>query len=183
MDLSGVVSCTDLAAVLDAAAGLSDNIPDEDRLTMLFVALAHLVGFDQARRMWVEAVGEVSLPTMASGLTTPVRVDLWGKRADRPAGEVLPRPPPVGERDHPLVRLLQPHLEVALRRATHPAPALTPREKQVLLLVRDGLGNAAIARALGVAESTVVKHLEHVYTRIGVHSRTQALRLCGSTLD
>jgi len=82
-----------------------------------------------------------------------------------------------------VVRLLRPHLEEAFRRATGPAPVLTPREREVLLLVRDGLGNAAIARALGVAESTVVKHLEHVYARIGAHSRTQALRLCRNALD
>jgi LuxR family maltose regulon positive regulatory protein len=53
----------------------------------------------------------------------------------------------------------------------------------VLLLVRDGCSNAAVARALGVAESTVVKHLEHVYARVGAHSRTQAVRLCEAALD
>jgi len=35
---------------------------------------------------------------------------------------------------------------------------------------------------LHVAESTIVKHLEHVFSRSGAHSRTEAVRLCGPVL-
>ena len=42
---------------------------------------------------------------------------------------------------------------------------------------------ALIARELGVAECTVVKHLEHVYARIGAHNRAEALRLCATALS
>jgi ATP/maltotriose-dependent transcriptional regulator MalT len=41
--------------------------------------------------------------------------------------------------------------------------------------VGDGLSNAEIARALVVELSTVRKHLEHVYAKLGVRSRTAAL--------
>lgn len=47
---------------------------------------------------------------------------------------------------------------------------------------RDG-GQGHPAGVVGVAESTVVKHLEQIYARSGVHSRTQAVRLCGPALS
>jgi DNA-binding NarL/FixJ family response regulator len=42
-------------------------------------------------------------------------------------------------------------------------------------LVADGFTNRQIARELGVSEGTVRKHLENVYARLGVQSRTQAI--------
>jgi DNA-binding CsgD family transcriptional regulator len=52
---------------------------------------------------------------------------------------------------------------------------LTPREREVLRLVAQGLTNAEIARKLWVAPSTVAKHLEQAYSKLGVHSRTAAV--------
>ena len=60
------------------------------------------------------------------------------------------------------------------RRADRSAPQLTDREREVLLLVRDGLANKQIARRLGIAERTVKAHLTSVYQRLGVTDRTQA---------
>ncbi|MEO5852888.1 MAG: response regulator transcription factor [Nocardioides sp.] len=60
-------------------------------------------------------------------------------------------------------------------RSSTPAPAdLTPREREVLLLVRDGLANKQIARRLGISERTVKAHLTSTFSRIGVADRTQA---------
>jgi DNA-binding CsgD family transcriptional regulator len=52
---------------------------------------------------------------------------------------------------------------------------LTPREREVLGLVAEGLTNAQIAGRLWVAPSTVAKHLEQAYAKLGVHSRTAAV--------
>jgi DNA-binding NarL/FixJ family response regulator len=52
--------------------------------------------------------------------------------------------------------------------------ALTPRERQVLQLVRQGLANKQIARRLGISERTVKAHLTAAFLRIGVTDRTQA---------
>jgi DNA-binding CsgD family transcriptional regulator len=93
------------------------------------------------------------------------------------------RGPDFGDRDHVILRLLRPHLDVALHRLAYPAPRLTPRELEVLRYVRDGMPNHQIAQALNIAESTVIKHLEHIYARTGAHSRTQAVQLCLSALD
>lgn len=51
---------------------------------------------------------------------------------------------------------------------------LTPRELEVLELVRAGLANKQIARRLGISERTVKAHLTSVFSRIGVVDRTQA---------
>ena len=53
-------------------------------------------------------------------------------------------------------------------------PDLSPRETEVLALVRAGLANKQIARRLGIAERTVKGHLTAVYSAIGVTDRTQA---------
>jgi DNA-binding NarL/FixJ family response regulator len=51
---------------------------------------------------------------------------------------------------------------------------LTGRERQVLLLVVEGLANKQIARRLGISEKTVKGHLTNLFQRIGVADRTQA---------
>ena len=51
---------------------------------------------------------------------------------------------------------------------------LTGREREVLLMVRDGLANKSIARRLGISERTVKAHLTHIFQRLDVTDRTQA---------
>jgi DNA-binding CsgD family transcriptional regulator len=55
------------------------------------------------------------------------------------------------------------------------AAGLTARQRQLLDLLADGHTNAQIARRLGIAEGTVRKHLENIYRRLGVSSRTAAV--------
>ncbi|MCH7345686.1 response regulator transcription factor [Pelomonas sp. CA6] len=52
---------------------------------------------------------------------------------------------------------------------------LTPRQCDVLRLLMLGQSNKLICRALGLSESSVKTHLEAVYRRLGVNSRTQAV--------
>ncbi|MFC0633590.1 response regulator [Brevundimonas balnearis] len=69
-------------------------------------------------------------------------------------------------------------LRVALAPAAGPSDAdlarLTPREIQVLTLIRGGLTNKAIARELGIGPGTVKVHVEKVIAKLGVSDRTQA---------
>lgn len=62
-----------------------------------------------------------------------------------------------------------------LRRRRSRGATLTPRETEVLALVGRGATNSAVAAALGIRESTVKSHLEHVFTRLGVDDRTAAV--------
>jgi DNA-binding NarL/FixJ family response regulator len=55
-----------------------------------------------------------------------------------------------------------------------PRDALTPREQEVLGLIRRGLPNKRIARELAISEKTVKAHVGHVLEKLGVTDRTQA---------
>jgi DNA-binding NarL/FixJ family response regulator len=52
---------------------------------------------------------------------------------------------------------------------------LTSREHQVLKLLADGLGPSEIAVELGISAKTVATHVEHIYAKLGVHTRAQAV--------
>jgi DNA-binding NarL/FixJ family response regulator len=60
------------------------------------------------------------------------------------------------------------------RRGLGATQELSPREQEVLLLVRKGRANKQIARELGISERTVKAHLTNIFSRIGVSDRTQA---------
>ena len=66
------------------------------------------------------------------------------------------------------------HALVSARRATAPADGLSEREREVLLMVVDGLANKQIAQRLAISEKTVKAHLTSVFRQIGVTDRTQA---------
>lgn len=63
---------------------------------------------------------------------------------------------------------------------TTAASGLTSREREVLTLVAQGLGDAQIARRLGVAPATMSKHLHRIYRRHGVANRAAAVALLPS---
>jgi DNA-binding NarL/FixJ family response regulator len=63
---------------------------------------------------------------------------------------------------------------LSARRSAAPALELSEREREVLLMVAEGLPNKLIARDLGISEKTVKAHLTSVFRRIGVTDRTQA---------
>ena len=52
---------------------------------------------------------------------------------------------------------------------------LSPREREVLALLSEGLSNADIAEGLGISEKTVRNHLSHLFDKLGVWSRAQAI--------
>jgi DNA-binding NarL/FixJ family response regulator len=52
---------------------------------------------------------------------------------------------------------------------------LTSREHQVLKLLANGLGPTEIASELGISTKTVATHVEHIYAKLGVHTRAQAV--------
>ena len=104
----------------------------------------------------------------------------------------LCRPParPFGVREVLLCDLLRPHLSAWLSqhddsRDLSVRSALTQRQLEILGLVRCGLSNKEVARALRLTQATVRKHLQNAFVRLGVTSRTaaaaEAFRGCSHT--
>jgi DNA-binding CsgD family transcriptional regulator len=78
-----------------------------------------------------------------------------------------------------LTRLLAPAVLSRLVQA-----GLTRREIDVLAWVAAGKTNAQAAELLSIAPTTVKKHLEHIYTKLGASSRTEAVATAfGSRFD
>jgi DNA-binding NarL/FixJ family response regulator len=61
------------------------------------------------------------------------------------------------------------------RRMNHEGPHLSPRERQVLDLLADGLGVSAISTTLYISESTTKTHISRLYDKLGAANRAQAL--------
>ena len=129
----------------------------EYRQTPIYVDYFGLLDHDKAM--------DASLP---DGPGRQLRLILFRGRAD----------PEFTERDRALIILLRPHLHAAhqqvLRRRLG-IPELTNRQWELLRLVEAGLSNAQIARRLHVADNTVRKHLENIFDRLQVLSRTAAV--------
>ena len=58
--------------------------------------------------------------------------------------------------------------------ARSPLEQLSPREREILRAIARGASNKEIARELGIAETTVKIHVQHVLRKLGFSSRVQA---------
>jgi DNA-binding CsgD family transcriptional regulator len=68
------------------------------------------------------------------------------------------------------------HVEaVPLAEGERDETGLTPRESEILEWVARGKTNPEIAEILLIAPTTVRRHLENVYAKLGVHTRTAAV--------
>jgi DNA-binding CsgD family transcriptional regulator len=86
--------------------------------------------------------------------------------------------PDFSERERELLALLRPHLHEAYldaERRRCRTPQLSPRQWDLLRLIAAGHTNGQIARRLDVSEGTVRKHLENLYAKLQVNSRTAAV--------
>jgi DNA-binding CsgD family transcriptional regulator len=93
----------------------------------------------------------------------------------------------VVELSRPGIELGAPAARAATPQAGAPAPQaraasthnfddeLTRRELEVLSMLAEGETNASIARRLIVAEDTVKTHVKHIFRKLGVHNRSQAV--------
>ena len=125
---------------------------------------------------WVLPVGQKHLITV--GLDAPLdHTKVF--QFNRPEG------PDFGERDCLVLDVLRPLFaaryawwlqgQTALEPSDGVTGALTPREHEVLLLVAEGLTNGEIAQRLWISPGTVRRHLEHIYEKLDVHTRTAAV--------
>ncbi len=63
------------------------------------------------------------------------------------------------------------------RLGEEPAGTFSERETEIVVLAARGLSNFQIGRALNISEATVKRHLANIYAKIGVKSRSEAVRI------
>ena len=66
------------------------------------------------------------------------------------------------------------------RSAQSNSRVLTPRERDVLAIVSQGLSNKRIARTLAISPETVKTHVKRIFVKLAVNSRTEAVCRAGS---
>ena len=73
------------------------------------------------------------------------------------------------------VRLLTAGTEESRTKVWSNLPTLTDREHDVFIKVMEGCSNRDIAQSLGISGDTVKVHLKHIFSKLGVHRRTELL--------
>lgn len=129
------------------------------------------------------------------GLEYAIAVPLFSDRRTRVSIVLNRRGRDFDERDRERLELLRPHLAFLYRHARHartavaleeegtalPLPpgihatGLTQREAEVMHWLACGKTDAEIAALLAISPRTVQKHLEHIYVKLGVETRTAAV--------
>jgi DNA-binding CsgD family transcriptional regulator len=177
------------------------DFSERDRL-VVDVLRPHLVQLEeraQTRRLAAALAAGSELPGELIVLNAANRVELATTRARKLLHRYAPgregaRLPPIVEdwlrEDGDRLALERGANRLVIRRVNGPEPTLvlteepvrkpmpgilTPREQEILALVGEGKSNAEIAAELWIALGTVRSHLEHIYAKLGVRSRTAAL--------
>lgn len=86
--------------------------------------------------------------------------------------------PDFTDREVLLLRVLRPHLNelhLSRQRLRRGQPVLTARQWEIIRQVSTGASNHQVARAMHLSEATVRKHLENIFHRLDVRSRTEAV--------
>lgn len=156
------------AALADAGGVLRCDRQAEDLLKVFFQDAAdgaplpgELRGLNDAaqsgqpgirRTLVMEGLGErlrIEITAVGKGKT---QFHLWR--------EPLPEPAQLGAEGVPV----------------NPADGLTQREREVALLVADGLRSREVAERLGIASQTVKSHLKTIFDKLGVRNRVELAR-------
>jgi DNA-binding NarL/FixJ family response regulator len=179
--LTGLIDATDDLRVVgeasDGEAAVASVRELAPRVVLMDISMPGVDGIAATRRLFEEGyAGAVVVLTSFSDRERVVEALAAGAVGyllkDSEPADVLAAIRAAAEGHAPL----DPRVAGALLPTRRDAPGadLSAREREVLLLVADGLANKQIATRLGIAERTVKVHLGNVFRRIGVADRTSA---------
>jgi DNA-binding NarL/FixJ family response regulator len=152
----------------DALDSARHEHPD---LAILDVALPLLSGYEVCRQLKAELGTRIAIIFISADRVEP---------RDRVAGlyvggdDYLVKPLDPGELIARVRRLLPNSGDTGEH---SPPTALTGREREVLERLARGQSQAEIATELGISSKTVANHLQNVLTKLGAHSRAEAVAL------
>jgi two-component system nitrate/nitrite response regulator NarL len=184
--LEVVARCSDGAAALQA---VRDNRPD---LAVLDMSMPHLSGLDV-----LEALRADRIPTQVVFLTASANDEQLLAAVEKGASAVLLKDTVAGTLLECLETVLSgttwhksDFLKDAASRESQRrqdnqrvSAMLTPRERELIMLVAEGLSNKEIARRANVTEGTIKLHLHNIYSKLGVANRTALTRVALALRD
>jgi len=157
--------------ILEAASGeeaLELAANHELVLVLVEVRLPDISGYEICRRLREERGDDLPIIFVSGD-----RVESFDRVAGLLVGadDYLAKPVAPDE----LVARVRRQLQRAPAAAKNSLPGLTPRERQILDLLAAGLGPVEIGNELSISPKTVATHVEHIYAKLGVHTRAQAV--------
>lgn len=164
--VADVLRAVGIATRLAASGQEAIELAREERpsAVLLDISMPGISGYETCHQM-----RQLYGPSLPIVFVSGERVEAY----DRAAGLLL------GADDYLLKPLSEDELLARMRtliaRAEAEAVPLTPREREVINLLAEGLSGREIAERLVIAPSTAAKHIEHVVGKLGVRSRSQAI--------
>lgn len=194
----------DYSTVLDMLARLQAHAVERGAFVQATLgALADVVPYEQACvSVRVPAPVDAARPAHTAGFTADISLSSGNGRLVRI--ELRRTHRDFSGRDRERLALLQPHLDFLYRQAcgssgqppgapaataalpgpsTRAREALTRRELDVMQWVACGKTDADIGVLLAISTRTVHKHLEHIYEKLGVETRTAAVMAMHRTTE
>jgi len=169
------LGCTTLEAATgeQALAAVRDESP---ALVLLDVSLPDMTGYEVLRELR-EEYGDGLAIAFVSGERTEMLDRVGGLLLG--ADDYLVKPLEANEFLARARRLMHRTMSVARPdgRRSEAGPALTRRECEVLDLLASGLASKEIAVELSISAKTVAGHIQGILTKLGVHSRAQAVAI------
>jgi DNA-binding NarL/FixJ family response regulator len=151
-----------------AGAALSLTSRERPGVVLLDTHLPDMSGYEVCRRLRDEFGNDIVIVFLSAERT---------EEFDRAAGILL------GADDYIVKPFALAEFLARIRRAidrlsapqANPRSDLTPREREVLKLLAEGLGQKKIAQALFITPKTVATHIQHILMKLDVHSRAEAV--------
>ena len=151
-----------------------ESVPPVPELMLRAVRESDLLSYREMRkrRLWWEVERHIGADSLALWLPSPEEGVL--RRLNFTTWDAIP------DRHVQIMQLLAPHFvqlyrRAAERRARDASPLVSPRELEILALVRAGKTNKEIARELWLSPHTVRSHLENAFEKLEVSTRTAAV--------